>query len=93
MDEATASSRTLACVLGHLEKPLASYPPAPEKDARLMRWRNYGTGAAMCMLLDRLVIGWKQQVASGMSPDVILARAVAFIPQAPRHWTAPSFGG
>ncbi len=66
----------LACIRRELTRPLHLAPPA-EADARLMRWRHYGTGAAMAYLLERLGDpDWRKRVEEGAPLDEVLARAV-----------------
>jgi hypothetical protein len=48
-----------------LEVPLDSLPDGPERDARVMRWRLYGTGAGIALVLERLGIDWKRALAGG----------------------------
>ncbi|HLL45279.1 MAG TPA: hypothetical protein VK399_01160, partial [Longimicrobiaceae bacterium] len=62
-----------------LGKPLAGMPEFPESDARLMRWRMYGTGAALGLLLERLGRrDWRARAEAGSYLDVMLAHAVGF---------------
>jgi hypothetical protein len=71
--------RGVKCIRDHVTKPLDSLADAPEADARLMRWRQYGTGAALCVMLDRLAgPRWKKQVARGAALDREVRTAVAF---------------
>ncbi len=72
--------RAVACILKELERDLEKAPKGPEADARLMRWRLYGTGGAIALLLDRLRPGWKPLVEQGMHLDQLLAQAVDFDP-------------
>lgn len=44
---------------------------------QIIRWRAYGTGAAMGLLLDRKGVAWRRPVAEGASFDSLLAEAVA----------------
>jgi hypothetical protein len=73
--------RAIDCVREELEIDLAKErSDFPEADARLMRWRHYGTGGAIALLLDRLRPGWKPLLEQGMHLDQLLAQAVAFDP-------------
>lgn len=55
-----------ACVSLDLEKPLEEMGDFPEADARLMRWRLYGTGGALALLLDDLAVeNWQERLAQG----------------------------
>lgn len=74
------ASRLRDCIREELTTPLDSFGNFPESDARLMRWRLYGTGAAIALLLDRLGVQWRQQLQQikDASLDEILARAVKF---------------
>jgi hypothetical protein len=71
-------ARAVACVREELRTPLSSWTNFPEADARLMRWRQYGTGSAIALLLDRLGVAWRPAVAGGTAPDQLLADAVGF---------------
>jgi hypothetical protein len=64
----------LGCVRRWLERPLEEWPNAPERNARMMRWRLYGTGAAILVLADRLgASGWRARLMQGgVSPVDIL---------------------
>jgi hypothetical protein len=71
----------VACVLSELSEDMDKWAQFPESDARLMRWRHYGTGAAIGILLDRLgVDGWRSAVQRGAAMDVLLAAAVEYEP-------------
>ena len=48
--------------------------------SRYYRWRSYGTGAAMAMLLDRTGISWRPEVAAGAALDALLTRAAGVRP-------------
>jgi hypothetical protein len=61
-----------------LVKPLAEFSAAPEADARQMRWRLYGTGAAICYFLEQMVPDWKGKVENGSYVDAILATALGY---------------
>jgi hypothetical protein len=80
------AERSLDCVREELDRPLESFPSMPEADARLMRWRYYGTGGAIALLLDRLKPGWKPLVEQGMHLDQLLAQAVDFDPTKADQW-------
>ena len=62
-----------------LERPIKEYPGGlPEQ---LLRWRLYGTGAAIGIVLDRLgESGWRERLQEGATFDELLARAVDFRP-------------
>lgn len=47
---------------------------------RLIRWRVYGTGAAIGHLLDRLGMEWRHRLEQGATFDELLQEAVAFDP-------------
>lgn len=70
------AQRVTECVTEELERPLDDFPAMPEADARQMRWRQYGTGAAMALLLDRLEVEWRAQVQAGAYLDELLSAAV-----------------
>ena len=72
--------RAAACARNELTRPLLEHGDFPEADARLMRWRLYGTGAAIGALLDRLSVDWRPQVERGESLDLLLAERVGFTP-------------
>lgn len=77
--------RARSCILSELTKPLNSLPNMPEADARLMRWRQYGTGASMAALLDRFgVEDWQGSVKRGAYLDDLLAEVVGFEPNRAR---------
>jgi hypothetical protein len=62
-----------------LARELKSFPSAPTPDSRLMRWRLYGTGAAIGLLLDTLKFKWRKPIEKGVEPlDALLAKAVRF---------------
>lgn len=82
--------RAVACVREQLTRDLEQRADFPEADARLMRWRLYGTGGAIALLLDRLRPGWKPLVEQGMHLDQLLAEAVSFDPVAADRWLAES---
>ena len=69
-----ASARS--CVAHWLERPLEEWPNAPEPNASLVRWRQYGTGAALCVLLERISRDWQIRVEKGEALDEILAAAL-----------------
>lgn len=61
------------CIIDELRKPIDEMPAFPEADARLMRWRLYGTGGAITLLLDDLgAEGWKTRVQEGAVLDEVL---------------------
>jgi hypothetical protein len=77
------ASAARECVLSELRKALADMPALPEADARLMRWRLYGTGAALALLLDDLAVeGWKARVQGGASLYGVLREHLATLPSA-----------
>lgn len=51
-----------------------------DRAAQLMRWRAYGTGAALGLLLDRSGIPWRGPLARGTSFDTLLEQATSFDP-------------
>jgi hypothetical protein len=60
------ASAARECVIAELRKALSDMPGVPEADARLMRWRLYGTGAALALLLDDLEVeNWKERLQDG----------------------------
>jgi hypothetical protein len=60
----------------YLTRPLDSFSGGlPE---RLIRWRSYGTGAAIGFLLDRLGEDWRVPVEEGAALDDLLVAAVRF---------------
>ncbi len=63
-----------------LTRPLESFSVRPGPNARLMRWRLYGTGAALGNLLDRLEYDWRAHLETGVPLDELLSRALAFDP-------------
>lgn len=65
------------CVRRWLTQPIGDWPNAPERNARLMRWRLYGTGAGILMLLEKLgVDGWRDALMRGAFPADVLSFAV-----------------
>ena len=74
------AARAAACARDELTRPLSGRSDFPEADARLMRWRLYGTGAAMGALLDRLSADWRPRVQQGEYLDLLLAERVGFTP-------------
>jgi hypothetical protein len=81
--------RAIACVQEELEMDLEKdRSNMPEADARLMRWRHYGTGGAIALLLDRLRPGWKPLVEQGMHLDQLLSQAVDLDPRNVEAWAA-----
>lgn len=71
-------ARVRECIADELRRPLADFPAMPEADARLMRWRLYGTGAALCYLISRLDpdYDWRPLVERGMHLDRLLVEAM-----------------
>lgn len=65
-------------IVGDLQKSLADMPDGPEEAAPLVRWRLYGTGAALSELLERFGVDWKERVQAGEALDEMLAEAVGF---------------
>ncbi|HEV2122273.1 MAG TPA: hypothetical protein VGW38_05820 [Chloroflexota bacterium] len=63
-----------------LTRPLESFSARPGPNAPLMRWRLYGTGAALGYLLDRIEYDWRVQLEQGVPLDELLSRALAFDP-------------
>lgn len=62
---------------GYLTPPLTRWPGSLQE--RMFRWRLYGTGAAMGLLLDRLDSdNWRERLESGQSFRALLAEAVRF---------------
>lgn len=81
-----SDERVRACVFSELTEPLNSFPDYPEADAPLMRYRQYGTGAAMALLLHRLEVeAWQGRVQRGAYLDALLAEAVQFEPSGARR--------
>lgn len=60
----------------HLSRPLEQFSAGMDPTWRLMRWRLYGTGAAMGVILTRLNVAWQAQLESGVPFDVMLTSAV-----------------
>lgn len=60
----------------YLTRPLDSV--AGDLPGVLIRWRVYGTGAALGFLLDRLGEAWRPHLESGAAFDDLLANAVRF---------------
>ncbi|MET0399691.1 MAG: hypothetical protein ABW277_23085 [Longimicrobiaceae bacterium] len=71
-------ARVRECIADELRRPLADFPAMPEADARLMRWRLYGTGAALCYLISRLdpTYDWRPLLERGMHLDRLLVEAM-----------------
>jgi hypothetical protein len=66
-----------ACVSSELERPLEARQDFPEADARLMRWRLYGTGGALALLLDDLEVeSWQARVEQGAGLYELLRQAL-----------------
>lgn len=67
---------------GQLKKSVDSFEKFPSKDAPYFRWRQYGTGGAICMILEKLEVkNWNQDVERGSRLDELLAAAVDFNPK------------
>lgn len=77
-----------ACIQEDLQENLDSLPEGPEADARLMRWRLYGTGAALALLLDELHPDWKPLVEKGMHLDQLVAQIINFDPSETERFAA-----
>jgi len=72
-------NRGRSCIREELTTPLDSMRNVPEADARLMRWRQYGTGGALTLILDRLdLANWRGRIAKGTALDEVLTRAVGY---------------
>jgi hypothetical protein len=70
----------------HLERTLATYPGSIAE--RAFRWRSYGTGAAMGLLLDRLQgAGWHSLLEDGASFVGLLREATPEPPDGPARPT------
>ena len=52
------------------------FADGPEPEARTLRWRQYGTGAGIAALLDRLNVPWHDRINMGEFPDQILRSTV-----------------
>ena len=67
------------CVDRELTRSLDDdYSNFPEADARYMRWRLYGTGAALTLLLERYgPQDWRSRIEAGVPLDRILRDAVS----------------
>lgn len=66
-------------VISSLRVPLDSLPGGPVEQA--VRFRVYGTGAASALLLERMNMDWRDDVAAGEGFGALLAKAVAFTPR------------
>lgn len=66
-------------VVWSLRVPLDSLPGGPVEQA--VRFRVYGTGAASALLLERMNVDWRDDVAAGEGFGALLAEAVAFTPR------------
>ena len=66
-------------LLPFLTRSLESHPGGPAE--RLIRWRVYGTGAAIGLLLDRLRIDWRARLQDGATFEALLREAVRFDPE------------
>jgi len=74
--------RALSCIQEELTTPLDSMRNFPEADARLMRWRQYGTGGALSVILNRLgAENWKERVAEGAALDEVLSNVIGYDPK------------
>lgn len=61
----------------YLTPPLTRWPGSLQE--RMFRWRLYGTGAAVGLLLDRLELDdWRERFENGRSFRLLLAEAVHF---------------
>lgn len=68
-------------IQNELERKLDSFPSSPTPDSRLLRWRVYGTGAALGLSLDGLKVRWRKPIETGTDPlDKLLIKAVQFNP-------------
>lgn len=66
------------CVDRELAKPMEDHPNFPEADARYMRWRLYGTGGALTLLLHRYgPTDWRDRIEAGDPLDGILRAVVS----------------
>jgi hypothetical protein len=63
-------------VISSLRVPLDSLPGGPVEQA--VRFRVYGTGAASALLLERMNIDWRDDVAADEGFGELLAKAVVF---------------
>jgi hypothetical protein len=69
----------LADTLRHsLTVSLTAFPAGPGPEWRLIRWRVYGTGAAIGHLLGRLGQDWRPALQGGAFFDDLAARSVGF---------------
>src|SRR6266540_3276806 len=59
-----------------LARPLDSFPRGLDGTWRLMRWRLYGTGAAIALILTRLDVQWKPLIEKGAMLDELLEKAL-----------------
>jgi hypothetical protein len=74
--------RALSCIREELTTPLDSMRNFPEADARLMRWRQYGTGGALSVILNRLdAENWQERVSEGAALDEILSKVIGYDPK------------
>ncbi|HEX7052225.1 MAG TPA: hypothetical protein VF188_18600 [Longimicrobiales bacterium] len=48
-----------------------------DRATQIMRWRAYGTGATMGLLLDRKGVAWRKRLEQGEAFDVLLAESVS----------------
>lgn len=67
--------RVVSAVREYLTVPLDRF--GGDRATQLMRWRAYGTGAAMGILLDRKRVAWRDRLAAGSPFDALLAGTVA----------------
>ncbi|HEX2168573.1 MAG TPA: hypothetical protein VHG09_15160 [Longimicrobiales bacterium] len=70
--------RVRTTIIAMLEADLADH--AVDLANRYYRWRAYGTGAAIGLLLDRLGSDWRAQTAAGTPLDSLLLRAARIAP-------------
>jgi hypothetical protein len=63
--------------IAQLERPIDKFPQGMDPTWRLMRWRLYGTGAALGLILTRLNVSWIKEVEGGAPLDQVLANAIA----------------
>lgn len=59
-----------------LTRPLDEFPAGLDATWRLMRWRLYGTGAALGLILNRLHVPWRHKVQRGAGLDELLDTAI-----------------
>lgn len=71
------SQRLRNGIIATLEMDLSQHGSSPLTQ---FRWRAYGTGSAMGLLLDRLGVDWREQVAAGAPLDSLLHAASRVAP-------------